>query len=91
MNNTRLLWHDDASFVVKHVAFTLSMEESLRSIDGTVAVPYWDYTVDAATIDATPGSMWWDQSEIFTRQCVFGELRQLGSAVYLVGGCIGEP
>ena len=54
------MWHDDASFVVKHVAFTLSMEESLRSVDGTVAVPYWDYTADAALDDWTSARLFDD-------------------------------
>ncbi|KAH8060424.1 N(2),N(2)-dimethylguanosine tRNA methyltransferase [Aureococcus anophagefferens] len=56
------MWHDDASFVVKHVAFTLSMEESLRSIDGSVAVPYWDYTADAALDDWTSARLFDDDA-----------------------------
>ena len=40
-------WHDDAGFLTHHVAFTLELEQSLQSVDPTVAVPYWDYTYDA--------------------------------------------
>ncbi|KAH8065189.1 hypothetical protein JL722_2097 [Aureococcus anophagefferens] len=66
--------------------FTVMVKyQSLQAIDARVAVPYWDYTVDAATIDATPGSMWWDQSEIFTRQW-FGAMTNLSSQHYVTSG-----
>ncbi|KAH8070600.1 hypothetical protein JL721_5000 [Aureococcus anophagefferens] len=78
-------WHDDAGILNHHVAFTLELEQSLQAIDARVAVPYWDYTVDAATIDATPGSMWWDQSEIFTRRW-FGAMTNLSSQHYVASG-----
>ena len=78
-------WHDDAGILNHHVAFTLELEQSLQAIDARVAVPYWDYTVDAATIDATPGSMWWDQSEIFTRRW-FGAMTNLSSQHYVTSG-----
>ena len=46
-------WHDDAAFVVKHVAFTLALERALQSVDDRVTVPYWDYAADAALPDWT--------------------------------------
>jgi len=39
-------WHDDAGFMVHHVAFTLVLEQSLQAVDSTMTVPYWDYTQD---------------------------------------------
>ena len=40
-------WHDDAGFFVHHMGFTLELEQSLQSVDPSVAMPYWDYTADA--------------------------------------------
>jgi phage-related protein len=41
-------WHDDAGILTHHVAYTLQMEQSLQSVNPSVAMPYWDHTVDAA-------------------------------------------
>ena len=40
-------WHDDAGILTHHMAFTLELEQSLQSVDASVSVPYWDYTIDA--------------------------------------------
>jgi hypothetical protein len=40
-------WHDDAGILTHHMAFTLELEQSLQSVDNTIAMPYWDYTADA--------------------------------------------
>ena len=40
-------WHDDAGLMVHHMAFTLQLERGLQAIDPSLAVPYWDYTIDA--------------------------------------------
>ncbi|CAM9359341.1 unnamed protein product [Phaeothamnion confervicola] len=40
-------WHDDAGIVTHHVAFTLELEQVLQLLDPSVAVPYWEYTLDA--------------------------------------------
>ena len=45
-------WHDDAGFANHHVGVTLQFERSLQSVDASVAVHYWDYTVDAAAASA---------------------------------------
>ena len=50
-------WHDDAGFVVHHIAFTLLMEQSLQAIDETITVPYWDYTLDELLDDWTQAQM----------------------------------
>ena len=40
-------WHNGKVFFTAHAAFTLEMEQSLQTIDPTIAMPYWDYTIDA--------------------------------------------
>ncbi|KAJ8610812.1 hypothetical protein CTAYLR_006440 [Chrysophaeum taylorii] len=41
-------WHDDAGFATHHVAITWQFENSIASVDPTMAAHYWDYTIDAA-------------------------------------------
>ena len=36
-------WHDGAGIVTHHAAFTLQAEQSLQSINATIAMPYWEY------------------------------------------------
>lgn len=40
-------WHDDAGIMTHHLGFTLEMEQSLQTVDPTVSVPYWEYSLDA--------------------------------------------
>lgn len=40
-------WHDSSGIMTKHMAFTLEMEQALQSIDPSIAIPYWDYTIDS--------------------------------------------
>ena len=78
-------WHDDAGILNHHVAFTLELEQSLQAVDARVAVPYWDYTMDAAVIDANKEAMWWEQSEIFTSEW-FGPMTNLSARHYVERG-----
>ena len=41
-------WHNGRVFFTAHAAFALELEQSLQSIDASVALPYWDYTYDTA-------------------------------------------
>ena len=43
-------WHDDAGILTHHMGFTLQLEQSLQAIDVSVAMPYWDYTEEAANL-----------------------------------------
>jgi hypothetical protein len=36
-------WHDDAGIAVHHIAVTLVMEQTLQSINPSIAMPYWEY------------------------------------------------
>ena len=38
--------HDGLGFMTQHMALSLMMEQSLQSVDGALAMPYWDYTID---------------------------------------------
>lgn len=41
-------WHDGAGFVTHHFAYTLEVEQTLQAIDSSIALPYWEYGIDAA-------------------------------------------
>ena len=41
-------WHDDAGIVTHHIAVTWELENTLVSVDPSVAAHYWDYTRDAS-------------------------------------------
>ena len=57
-----LLKHlNGAAFVNKHLAFTLEAEQSLQSIDKTIAMPYWEYFQDAYLTR-------WQESDVFSHE-----------------------
>lgn len=39
-------WHDDAGIMNHHIGLTWQLEQSLRMVNPTTAVHYWDYTRD---------------------------------------------
>ena len=59
-------WHDGAGIVTHHMAFTLEVEQTLQSIDPSVAMPYWEYGMDSYLY-----TNWWE-SPIFDADW-FGE------------------
>ena len=56
-------WHDDAGILTHHMGFTLELEQSLQSVDPSVAMPYWDYTADAHFLGDK-----WPESQIFKEE-----------------------
>lgn len=38
--------HDGLGFLTQHMGLTLSFEQSLQSIDPSISMPYWDFTID---------------------------------------------
>eukprot|EP01035_Chromulina_nebulosa_P017802 gene17802-23410_t len=52
-------WHDAAGIVNHHVALTLEVEQSLQTIDPSIALPYWEYAMDAFLYDN------WQDSPVF--------------------------
>ena len=53
-------WHDNAGLMVHHMSFTLLFEQTLQLIDKRIAMPYWDYSLDAHALDTD-----WANSTIF--------------------------
>jgi hypothetical protein len=39
--------HNGKVFFTAHAAYSLEMEQSLQLIDASIAMPYWDYTIDS--------------------------------------------
>jgi hypothetical protein len=39
-------WHDGAGYLNNHAAFSLEFEQAMQASDPTVALPYWDFTLD---------------------------------------------
>ena len=62
--------HDGCGFVTQHSALSLSFEASLQAVDASVALPYWDYSIDVervardhdgdfgAFVDAASNELW---------------------------------
>ena len=44
-------FHEGAGFVTSHVAISLMFEQSLQAIDPSIALPYWDFTIEATYYD----------------------------------------
>jgi hypothetical protein len=42
-------WHDGAGVYTHHAAFSIEFEKTLQAIDSSVALAYWDYSIDAQT------------------------------------------
>merc|ERR1719181_2011233 len=61
--------HNGKVFFNAHAAYTLEMEQSLQLIDATIAMPYWDYTIDAKFFgDDWPSSEVWSSDWFGTSQ-----------------------
>lgn len=44
-------WHAGAGFVTSHIAITLQYEQALQSINPSIAMPYWDVTIEGTFYD----------------------------------------
>ena len=55
-------WHDDAGIANHHIAYTWQFENTLVSVDHTLAAHYWDYTRDAAKYESIDS---WQDINIF--------------------------
>lgn len=53
-------WHDGAGIMTHHLAYTIEMELVLQSIDPSITIPYWEYT-----LDTTRYGRFWEESPIF--------------------------
>ena len=59
-------FHDGAGFMNSHVAINFELERSVQVVDPAVALPYWDYTIEAAKVNATGNLSSWRESSIFS-------------------------
>jgi hypothetical protein len=55
-------FHDGDSFYTAHAAFSYEFEKSMQTIDPSLAVPYWDYFMDAELY----GTDWLEKSPIYS-------------------------
>ena len=53
--------HNGKVFFNAHAAYTLEIEQSLQLIDSTIAMPFWDYTIDSKFFGLD-----WANSEIWS-------------------------
>ncbi|CAB1103907.1 TYR [Ectocarpus sp. CCAP 1310/34] len=60
-NSRNYCFHSGMHFLNAHASFDLWAERSLQMIDPTVAMHYWDFTIDAATLGPD-----WADSVIFS-------------------------
>lgn len=44
-------WHAGTGFVTSHIAVTLMYEQALQAINPSIAVPYWDVTIEGTLYD----------------------------------------
>ena len=83
------------SFVTSHAALALELEQVLQTIDPSIALPYWDYTQDAAEYGG--GGDWRTGSDLFQDEW-FGEAApgnsdhhvQSGRFAYLPIASVGD-
>ena len=54
-------WHQGAGFVTSHMAFTLEFEQTLQSVNPSLSVPYWDFTIESTFYEPHT----WRSSPIF--------------------------
>uniref|UniRef100_A0A7S2W4W4 Tyrosinase copper-binding domain-containing protein n=1 Tax=Rhizochromulina marina TaxID=1034831 RepID=A0A7S2W4W4_9STRA len=62
--------HDGLGLLTQHIALSNAFERSLQAIDSSIALPYWDYTLDMHNVKKTSGSndisLIFKQSELFS-------------------------
>lgn len=44
-------WHAGAGFVTSHIAITLMYEQALQAVNPSIALPYWDVTIEGTYYD----------------------------------------
>lgn len=60
--------HDGMGVVTQHVALSAQFEIVLQTVDPSISLPYWDYTIDAeiARSQGKPDSTIFTEGELFT-------------------------
>ena len=60
--------HGGLGFLPQHAAMTYSLELSLQSVDPSIAMPFWDYTIEQSRMTGNGDvaiQSWYDNSEVF--------------------------
>lgn len=52
--------HLGPAFLPWHREFLMQLEQELRTIDSSITIPYWDWTIDAALKDPKTAPIWSD-------------------------------
>ena len=47
--------HDGLGFLTQHLGLSLRFEQALQAVNPAVSLPYWDYTIDSAHVQAENG------------------------------------
>ena len=83
--------HDGLGFMTQHAGLTYLFEKALQSVDKSVTVPYWDWSIDVMNDDSknlTSAAVWdwkiWDSK-------YFGSAVNSAHTVLLVGSAVLEP
>lgn len=62
--------HDGLGFMTQHVALTVKFERALQAVDPSVAMHYWDFTIDGEDIflnkDGNFSQYWFDAEVRYT-------------------------
>ncbi|CAN0141328.1 unnamed protein product, partial [Discosporangium mesarthrocarpum] len=57
--------HDGLGFLTIHTALSMQFEQSLQTVDPSVSLPFWDYTIEAARVRAAGDITAFYSSEVF--------------------------
>lgn len=57
--------HDGYGFLTSHAAMSLWFERVMQTVDATVALPYWDYTIEGQIVQKSGDATSWRQSEVW--------------------------
>jgi hypothetical protein len=64
--------HDGLGIVTQHMAMTMEFELAMQSVAPRLALPYWDYTIDSAKVQALhPGAYLTSTHDIFEQSELF--------------------
>ncbi|CAM9881597.1 unnamed protein product, partial [Choristocarpus tenellus] len=64
--------HDGVGFLTIHTALSLQFERSLQAVNPSVSIPYWDYTIESARVEASGSIDEFYKSEVFAPDILGG-------------------
>ena len=72
--------HDGTGFLMQHSGFSIAFERSLQAVDRLVALPYWDFTIEATALSMDDSLTLSDVSPMLS-EMYFGSSNITGSSV----------